>query len=312
MFKFKKLTLAAAIAALSLSTLSTGAHAEGKKIGLAVANLQAEFFNMIKQSVEAYGKEKGYTVIIVDAKGDATTQVDQIQDLLTQKIDALIYIPAGATAASVPVKAARAAGVPVINVDRNAEGAPGDTFIHGESVKATTELAEWICKQTGGKGNAVVIHGQKGTSPEVDRMKGWTAGLAKCPAIKVTQNQFTERWAADEGNKFAQDMLQRDPTVNIIFGQADGIALGAAQAVKLAKPDHKVWVVGYDGDIGGLKAVQSGGLDATVTQPTFTMGRMAVDAVTMLLAGKKPPVDQPMDGVLTTKENVEKFLKTHP
>jgi len=309
MFKFRKLALAAGIAALALST---GAHAEGKKIGLAVANLQAEFFNMIKQSVETYGKEKGYQVIIVDAKGDATTQVNQIQDLLTQKIDALIYIPAGATAASVPVKAARAAKVPVVNVDRNADGAPGDTFIHGESVKATTELAEWICKQSGGKGNAVVIHGQKGTSPEVDRMKGWTAGLAKCPDIKITQNQFTERWAADEGNKIAQDMLQRDPTINIIFGQADGIALGAAQAVKLAKPANKVWVVGYDGDVGGLKAVQSGSLDATVTQPTFTMGRMAVDAVTDLLAGKKPPADQPMDGVLTTKENVEKFLKNHP
>jgi ribose transport system substrate-binding protein len=295
-----------------VATNGAFAQGSGKKIGLAVANLQAEFFNMIKQSVEAYGKEKGYTIITVDAKGDATTQVNQIQDLITQKIDALIYIPAGATAASVPVKAARQAGIPVVNVDRNADGAPGDTFIRGESIKATTELAQWICKQTGGKGNAVVIHGQKGTSPEVDRFKGWNEGLKSCPGVKVTQNQFTERWAADEGNKIAQDMLQRDPTISIIFGQADGIALGAAQAVKLAKPDHKVWVVGYDGDIGGLKAVQSGSLDATVTQPTFTMGRLAVDAVTDLLAGKKVQFDQPKDGVLTTKENVEEFLKNHP
>ena len=243
---------------------------------------------------------------------DATTQVNQIQDLITQKVDALIYIPAGATAASVPVKAARAAGIPVVNVDRNADGAPGDTFIRGESIKATKELGEWICKQTGGKGNAVVIHGQKGTSPEVDRFKGFTEGLKACPDIKITQNQWTERWAADEGNKFAQDMLQRDPTISIIFGQADGIALGAAQAVKLAKPDHKIWVVGYDGDIGGLKGVQNGTLDATVTQPTFTMGRMAVDTVTELLAGKKVNPDQPMEGVLTTKDNVEQFLKNHP
>jgi len=310
---FKPTRLAALIGIAALAAAGGAqAQGQGKKIGLAVANLQAEFFNMIKQSVEAYGKEKGYTVITVDAKGDATTQVNQIQDLLTQKIDALIYIPAGATAAAVPVKAARAAGIPVVNVDRNADGAPGDTFIRGESLKATTELAEWVCKQAGGKGNAVVIHGQKGTSPEVDRMKGWMAGLSKCPGIKVTQNQWTERWAADEGNKIAQDMLQRDPSISIIFGQADGIALGAAQAVKLAKPDHKVWVVGYDGDVGGLKAVQSGGLDGTVTQPTFTMGRLAVDAVTQLLAGKKPPFDQPKDGVLTTKDNVETFLKNHP
>ena len=311
MFKINKVALVA-IAGLTL-TAAQGAFAQGqgKKIGLAVANLQAEFFNMIKQSVEAYGKEKGYTVITVDAKGDATTQVNQIQDLISQKIDALIYIPAGATAAAVPVKAARAAKIPVINVDRNAEGAPGDTFIYGQSVAATTELGKWICEQTKGKGKAVMIHGQRGTTPEVDRTKGFTQGLASC-GIKVTQEQWTERWSADEGNKIAQDMLQRDPSVNIILGQADGIALGAAQAVKLAKPAEKVWVVGFDGDVGGLKAVQSGSLDATATQQTFTMGRMAVDAVTAVLGGKSVPKDQPTDAKVTTKANVEQFLGAHP
>jgi ribose transport system substrate-binding protein len=307
----KKLVLAAAASAALMASGGAWAQGQGKKIGLAVANLQAEFFNMIKQSVEAYGKEKGYTVITVDAKGDATTQVNQIQDLIAQKIDALIYIPAGATAAAVPVKAARTAGIPVINVDRQADGAPGDTFIYGQSVAATTELGKWICEQTKGQGKAVMIHGQRGTTPEVDRTKGFTQGLASC-GIKITQQQWTERWSADEGNKIAQDMLQRDPSVNIILGQADGIALGAAQAVKLAKPAQKVWVVGFDGDVGGLKAVQSGSLDATATQQTFTMGRMAVDAVSAVLAKSPPPKDQPTDAKVTTKANVEQFLKAHP
>jgi ribose transport system substrate-binding protein len=306
-----KLVLAAVASAALVASGGAGAQGQGKKIGLAVANLQAEFFNMIKQSVESYGKEKGYTVITVDAKGDATTQVNQIQDLIAQKIDALIYIPAGATAAAVPVKAARTAGIPVINVDRQADGAPGDTFIYGQSVAATTELGKWICEQTKGQGKAVMIHGQRGTTPEVDRTKGFTQGLASC-GIKITQQQWTERWSADEGNKIAQDMLQRDPTVNIILGQADGIALGAAQAVKLAKPAQKVWVVGFDGDVGGLKAVQSGSLDATATQQTFTMGRMAVDAVSAVLAKNPPPKDQPTDAKVTTKANVEQFLKAHP
>jgi len=311
MYKFNKVMLAAVAGVALTASSGAWAQAQGKKIGLAVANLQAEFFNMIKQSVEAYGKEKGYTVVTVDAKGDATTQVNQIQDLIAQKIDALIYIPAGATAAAVPVRAARAAKIPVINVDRNVDSEPGDTFIYGQSIAATTELGKWLCDQTKGKGKAVMIHGQKGTTPEVDRTKGFTAGLASC-GIKVAQDQWTERWAADEGNKIAQDMLQRDPSVNIIIGQADGIALGAAQAVKLAKPTNKVWVVGFDGDVGGLKAVQSGSLDATATQQTFTMGRMAVDAVTAVLAGKSVPKDQPTDARVTIKSNVDQYLKAHP
>jgi len=142
MVKFNKLALATVAGIALAAAPAAWAQGQGKTIGLAVANLQADFFNIIKQGVETYGKEKGYKVITVDAKGDATTQVNQIQDLIAQKIDALIYIPAGATAAAVPVKAARAAKVPVINVDRNVDSNPGDTFIYGQSVAATTELGK--------------------------------------------------------------------------------------------------------------------------------------------------------------------------
>ena len=131
----RKFSLLSAVAAIALLPALGADAKEAKKVGLAVANLQANFFNQIKELVEAEGAAKGVKVITVDAKGDAATQVNQIQDLLAQNIDALIYIPAGATAASVPVKAARAAGVPVINIDRNADGAPGDTFIATDSVE---------------------------------------------------------------------------------------------------------------------------------------------------------------------------------
>ena len=217
-----------------------GAEAkEAKKIGLAVANLQANFFNQIKESVEADGAEKGIKVITVDAKGDAATQVNQIQDLLAQNIDALIYIPAGATAAAVPVKAARAAGVPVINIDRNADGAPGDTFIATDSVESARQVCDWIAKQAGGKGEMLIIHGQKGTTPEVDRSKGCGIALKNYPDIKVVGELWSEGWHQDEGFKLTADLLQAHPKTDIIFGQADALALGAAQAVKVANPDHQ-------------------------------------------------------------------------
>lgn len=310
MFKINKLVLATLAGAMFAG--SVYAQGAGKTIGVAVPNLQADFFNIIKQGVEGYGKEKGYKVVVVDAKGDAATQVNQVQDLIAQKIDALIYIPAGATAAAVPVRAARKAGIPVINVDRNVDSDPGDTFIYGRSVAATTELGKWVCEKTGGKGTAVMIHGQRGTTPEKERTEGFTAGLASC-GIKISQHQWTERWSADEGNRIAQDMLQRDPNISIIIGQADGIAMGASQAVKLAKVSHKVWVVGFDGDPGALVAMKNNGtLDATATQQTWTMGKMAVDAATALLAGKSVEKDQPTDAKVTTKDNVDQFIKQHP
>lgn len=302
----------AALALLAGTALGSNAWAKDKVIGLAVANLQADFFNQIKQSVEASAKEQGIKVVTVDAKGDSATQVSQIQDLITQQIDALIYIPAGATAASVPVKAAKAAGIPVVAVDRNPADAPGDTFIATDSVAAARTLGEHVCKVTDGKGNVAIIQGQLGTTPEQDRDKGFTEALAKCPDLKVVAKQASTMWMQDEGFNIAQDMLQRDPDISVFFGRADALALGAAQAVKVANLDHKVWIFGFDGDVAGLKAVQAGTLDATMTQTTQQMGRLALQSALDLADGKTVPAEQLQQATLTTKDNVAGFIEKHP
>jgi ribose transport system substrate-binding protein len=282
------------------------------EVGLAVANLQANFFNQIKQAVEAEGKEKGVDVTTADAHGDSATQVNQIQDMLTKGIKALIYIPAGATAAGVPVKAAHDAKVPVVAVDRNAPDAPGDTFIATDSVSAAHTLGDYVCKITGGKGNVAIIQGQLGTTPEQDRDKGFNEALANCPGLKVVAKQPSKAWHQDEGFAIAQDMLQRNPDITVFFGRADALALGAAQAVKVANLGHPVVIVGFDGDTAGLKAVEDGTLAATMTQKTQFMGRLALQSALDLAAGKSVPKEQLQPAELTTKENVAPFIAQHP
>ncbi|EJZ20247.1 sugar ABC transporter substrate-binding protein (plasmid) [Rhizobium sp. Pop5] len=304
-------TLLASAALLGLSLGSVHA-AEVKKLGLAVANLQANFFNQIKQSVEAEAKKRGIEVVTVDAKGDGPTQVNQIQDLLTQKIDALIYIPAGAAAATVPVKLAKNAGIPVVNVDRNAEGAPGDTFLATDSVASAKAVCDYLLKQAGGKGKMVIIHGQKGTTPEVDRSKGCGESLKANPDVKVVAEQYSNIWSQDEGFQIMQNMLQANPDVSIVFAQADGLALGAAQAIKIANPSQKIIVGGFDGDTAALEALSKGVFAVTATQQTQKMGRDAVENAIKLVAGEKVPPVQLLDATLTTKENVAGFIANHP
>lgn len=307
------ITLSASLLALTMAQSVPGAQAaEVKKIGLAVANLQANFFNQIKQSVEAEAKARGISVVTVDAKGDGPTQVNQIQDLLTQKIDALIYIPAGAAAATVPVKLAKAAKVPVINVDRNAEGAPGDTFIATDSVASAKAVCSYIIKQAGGSGKMVMIHGQKGTTPEADRTKGCMEAIKENPGVKLVAEQWSNLWSQDEGFQITQNMLQANPDIKIIFAQADGLALGAAQAIKVANPSQKIAVGGFDGDTAALEALKNGVFDATATQQTQKMGRMAVEMAVKVVQGEKLPPVQLMDATLTTKDNVAGFIANHP
>jgi ribose transport system substrate-binding protein len=311
--KLKLIVTAAAALGLCASSLSTAlAEEKEKTIGLAVANLQADFFNQIKQSVEREAKAKGVKVITVDAKGDAATQVSQMQDLITRGVNAIIYIPAGATAAGVPVKAAQAAKIPVVAVDRNAPDAPGDTFIATDSVSAARTLGEYVGKVTGGKGQVAIIQGQIGTTPEQDRDKGFSEALAKFPDLKVVAKQASNMWMQDEGFAIGQDMLQRFPDITVFFGRADALALGAAQAAKVANLSDKIVVVGFDGDVAGLKAVAAGTLNATMTQQTQGMGKLAVDSALALIDGKEVPKEQLQEAVLTTKENVKPFIEQHP
>lgn len=308
--KFARVLLAsAAVLALSLNAVQAK---EVKKLGLAVANLQANFFNQIKQAVEDEGKKRGIEVVTVDAKGDGPTQVNQIQDLLTQNIDALIYIPAGAAAATVPVKLARTAGIPVVNVDRNADGAPGDTFLATDSVTSAKAICKYIIDKAGNKGKMVIIHGQKGTTPEVDRSKGCGEVIAANPGVKVVAEQYSQIWSQDEGFQIMQNMLQANPDVTIVFAEADALALGAAQAIKVANPSQKIALGGFDGDTAALKALKNGVFDVTATQQTQKMGRDAVANAVKIVAGEKVPPIQLMDATLTTKDNVDGFIANHP
>jgi ribose transport system substrate-binding protein len=286
-----------------------------KKIGLAVPNLQADFFNQIKIGVENYAKEKGIEVIVVDAKNDTATQVSQVQDLMTQGIDAFIYIPAGAAAAAVPTRLAREAGIPVINVDRFPEGQPGDTFIAGESVESAYAVCNYIIKKAGGSGTMAIIHGQKGTTPEVDRFTGCKRAIDENPGVKLVDQQWSQMWSADEGFTIAQNMLQAHPDINIIFGQADGLAMGAAKAVDVAGLTDKVVIGGYDGDISALEYLSECGkpFQVTATQSTRAMGRMAVDGAIAAAAGEKLPERQTPNAVLTPcGADAAKYVTEHP
>ena len=305
--------VATLVASLSFgASLSSIAQPKDATIGLAVANLQADFFNQIKQSVEAEAKAKGVTVITVDAKGDSATQVSQVQDLITRGVKALIYIPAGATAAGVPVKAAKAANIPVICVDRTPPDAPGDTFIATDSVSAAKTLGEYVGKITSGKGKIGILQGQLGTTPEQDRDKGFNEALKGFPGLEVVAKQPSKAWMQDEGFAIGQDMLQRHPDITVFFGRADALALGAARAVKVANVDHKVIVVGFDGDVAGLKAVRDGTLQATMTQQTQGMGRLALNSALDAINGKTLPKEQLQEAVLTTKDNVGPYIEKHP
>jgi ribose transport system substrate-binding protein len=301
----------AALASSALSPVAASAQ-EVEKIGLAVANLQADYFNQIKIGVGAYAEELGIEVVTVDAKGDSATQVSQVQDLLAQDIDAFIYIPAGAAAATVPARLAKQEGIPVVNVDRNAEGEPGDTFIATDNATSAYEVCSHIIGLADGEGKMLIVHGQKGTTPEVERSKGCQQAIDENPGVEVVGEQWSEQWSQAEGLNITQNMLQANPDVSIIFAQADALALGAVQAIKVSGAEQRIYLGGFDGDTTALPVLAEGGFDATATQQVRGIGRLAVDSAIQLAAGEEVPAEQLLPGFLTTPENAQEFVAEHP
>jgi ribose transport system substrate-binding protein len=307
-----------AVVATLLVVLTTGGckalldQSDGRPtIGLAVANQQADFFNMIRQAVQAAADEDGFRVVVADAKGDGDTQVSQIQNFITQEVDAIIYIPAGATAATVPVRDANAAGIPIVAVDRNPAGAPATTFIATDSVAAARDLGDYVIKATKGRGVVGTVQGQIGTTPEMARDEGFTAALKTAPGLTEAARQASQQWSQSEGFDIATDMLQAHPDITVLFGRADALALGAAAAARAADRSD-ITVVGFDGDIAGLEAVRDGTIAATITQQTYRMGALAVASAKSLIDGSDVPAEQLQKGLLTTRDNVGQFLANHP
>jgi ribose transport system substrate-binding protein len=312
-----KSAVTALVATTALVAVAGSASAEGigiSKIGLAVPNLQADFFNQIKLGVENYAGKLGIEVVVVDARGDTATQVSQVQDLLTQGIDAFIYIPAGAAAAAVPTRLARAEGIPVINVDREPDGEPGDTVIYGENVLSAYEVCSHIIELAGGEGKIAIIHGQRGTTPEVQRFEGCQMAIDENPGVELVAQQWSQMWSPDEGFSIGQNILQAHPDLRMIFGQADGLAMGAAQAVMGAGLADQVIVGGYDGDVAALESLARCDTPfvVTATQSTQAMGVLAVNSAIAVANGARVPVRQIPNAVLTTCENAQEFVENHP
>ena len=219
------------------------------------------------------------------------TQVNQIQDLITQKIEALIYIPAGATAAGVPVKAAQGGRHP----GRHRRPQPGRRarrHLHRDRQRRPRprNSASTSASRPAARAVSAIIQGQIGTTPEDRSRQGLQGGDGQVPRHHRGRPPGDRAWMQDEGfDDRARTCCSATPTSpSSSAGPTARARRGAGRRSRQVR--RQVSVVGFDGDSSGLKAVQTANVDATMTQQTQAMGtaRRRVGAAT-LIAGKKLP-----------------------
>ncbi len=276
------------------------------RIGVSMADQKSLFYIAEADGIRAAAAEKGVEVVLLSADNNSTQQVNQVNDLITQGVDALIFTAQDATAAAAGVRAANQADIPVIAVDQKPESGSGElaTYIATDSVKAAEDLCTWMFEQMGGQGEIGILRGVLGSTAELQRSQGCQNALERTPGIKVVAEQSAD-WDETEGYKAAQNMLQANPGIKAIFGESDAMGLGAAKAARDAGRD--IITVGIDGFPTMVQAIKDGLTDATQAQVPYQMGQKAVEDALTISEGGEVPVEQLQDTVLVTQENANEI-----
>lgn len=311
--KVRTMAFSAAVAAALLA----GCNQSGKKndsgekkltIGASMLSLQSEFVVNVKDAMEARAAEKNIELIVNDAQRTAEKQVQQIETFIAQKVDAIILNPCEVEASSPAVEKAKAAGIPIINVNSETSAAP-DGFAGSKDEESGEIAMEQIAKLLGGKGNILIMDGYMGQAAQIKRATGAKNILAKYPDIKVLAEQTAE-WDRAKGMSLMENWIQSyGDKINAVFAHNDEMGMGALQALEQAKMKDKVVVVSIDAIADALQAVKDGRLNATVFQDAKGQGAGAVDIAIQL--AQKQPVEKKEVFIpfqLVTKENVDGFM----
>lgn len=272
-------------------------------IGLAVSTLQNPFFVSLRDGAQEAADEAGADLAVSDAQDDAQQQADDIQDFITQGVDVIIINPVDSAAIVPSVEAANDAGIPVITVDRGAEGGEIASHIASDNVLGGQLAGEYLFEQIGGEGSVAQLEGVPGASATNDRGEGFQQALDEADGIELVSSQ-TANFNREDGYSVGQNLLQANADLAGLFAQNDEMALGALEAAEEAGMDDLV-VVGFDATDDAIAAVREGRLAATVAQQPAEMGRLGVETAVAVAAGEDVEAEQPVEVDVVHADNVD-------
>ena len=308
MKNLQKLVIAAAVSTTLLAPLA--AHAQ--KVGLAMAQLDT-FLTILKDGVVDSGKKAGATVQVEDAQNDVGKQLSQIQNLIAQKVDAIIVNPVDTDVTPKITKMVTDAKIPLVYVNRKpvdfAKLPAGVAFVASDEVVSGTVQTQEVCRLLKGKGDIVVLMGELSNEAARTRTKDIEDVLATpaCSGIKILDKR-EGKWDRTQGQDITTNWLSTGLKFDARIANNDEMAIGAINALKASKKwTPASLVAGIDATPDALASMKAGDLKVTVFQNAAGQGSGAMDAALKL--SKKQPVERfvnvPFE--LVTPANLAKY-----
>ena len=287
----KKTLLTAGFVAL----MGTSAMADG--IGVSMALFDDNFLTVLRNGMDAKGKELGVALQIEDAQNDVAKQLDQINNFIASGVSAIIVNPVDTSATQAMSDAAAAANIPLVYVNRqpvNVDTLPDNqAFVASNEVDSGTLETIEVCAQLKAAGkdkaNVYVMMGELSNQAAVQRTADIHDVMAagKCVVELTIIDEQTANWSRDQAQTLMTNWLSSGTAFDGVIANNDEMAIGAIQAMKAANIDMKSVVVGgVDATQDALAAMQAGDLDVTVFQDAAGQGAGALDAAIKLSKGE--------------------------
>ncbi|WP_226477680.1 sugar ABC transporter substrate-binding protein [Pseudomonas sp. MWU16-30323] len=304
--------LAAASAALPLSSAFAAETAAKPKVGLVMKSLANEFFVTMQDGAKSYQKEHAadFDMITNGIKNetDTSAQIDIVNQMILAKVNAIVIAPADSKALVTVLKKASDAGIKVVNIDNRLDPQVLKSkkldipFVGPDNRKGAKLVGDYLAKQLAAGDKVGIIEGVPTTTNAQQRTAGYKDAM-DAAGMKIVSTQ-SGNWEIDQGQKVASAMLSEYPDLKALLAGNDNMALGAVSAVRAAGKAGKVLVVGYD-NIEAIKPMlQDGRVLATADQAAAQQAVFGIQNALKLVKGEK--VDA-KDGVIETP--VELVLK---
>jgi len=273
--------------------------------------LSNPFFKVIGDHIKAEAEKNGYTVRIVDPNMDVKKQSDQMDDFISSGVTAIILVPCDRLSVGPSVQAANKAGIPVFTVDAKcaAENAKIEGHVGTDNFQGGELAGKAMITALGDAGGKVLVLDFKKANSCVLRVAGFKKVIDahnKTATVKIEiVSELDGNGDRTKGYQSTADALQAHEDLDAIFAINDPSALGAYTAVKEAKRDDKIKIIGFDGQLDGKQAIKDGKLYADPIQHPDKMGRQIVQLIMKYQAGEKFESETLIPATLYTKTEAD-------
>ncbi|SLN64215.1 substrate-binding domain-containing protein [Oceanibacterium hippocampi] len=257
------------------------------KIGVSAGYLANSWVVFALQHVrwEASKHADVTNVIVTDASFNPTKQISDIEDLLRQDIDLLIYWPVDDSAIASVLKRAVDAGVPTVQAGGGFSDTPGTVSNAYISQWTLGEMvARKLMADLGGKGKIIAMLPIAGTTAAVDQLDALQTVLKEFPDVELVSTEYGD-WNRAKAKQITENLLQRFPKIDGVFSPAGQMSIGIAEAFDEAGRLGEVTMSPGDEYNGWLKWVAKHGQGGAVTFPTRA-GQEAVKIGMAILKGE--------------------------